>query len=85
METVATVVQCFFYNFGVSSNEVYILSGHSMKYGRPEAHASLSHSGCVLRQYISNFVEKMMSYVILRIDRICRFFDKNFYDAKLIF
>ena len=32
-------------------NEVYILSGPSMKYGRPEAHASFSHSGFVLRQY----------------------------------
>ena len=59
-----------------------------MKYGRPEALASHSHSGCVLKE-VSNFVEKMMSYVILGNDRICRFFDKKrpkiFYDAKLIF
>ena len=37
---------------GVVDNEVFILSGPCMTYGRPEAHASLSHSGCVLRQYL---------------------------------
>ena len=37
----------------VRPNEVYIiLSGPSMKYGRPEAYASLSQSGCILRQYL---------------------------------
>ena len=43
---------CLVFHNGARNNEVYILSGPSMKYGRPEDHASLSHSGCVLRQYL---------------------------------
>ena len=37
---------------GIVDNEVFILSGSCMNYGQPEAHASLSHAGCVLRQYL---------------------------------
>jgi hypothetical protein len=36
--------------FVIHPNEVYILSGPSMKHGRPEAHPSLSHF--ILRQYL---------------------------------
>ena len=41
---------------------VYILSGPSMNYGQPKAHASLSH---LFTEAVSNFVEEMLSYIVL--------------------
>ena len=57
------------------TNEVYILSGPSMNYGQPKAHTSLSH---LFIEAVSNFVEEMLSYVILGNNRICRFLRSSF-------
>ena len=73
---------------GVVDNEVYILFWPSMN-GGSETHASLSHSGGVLRQYLILW-KKNISYVIFGNNMICFFFDKKkrpkmFHDGKLIF
>ena len=51
------------------ANEVCILPGPSMKYGRPEPHASLSHSGCGQNNVTSYLRERRMSFFDEKEDR----------------